>query len=99
MGISIIMWWAIGFSLSFSGTGPIIGNLSHVFLRGITITSVFSGNGQISLLTFFVYQMMFAVITPALMSGAFAGRMNFKTYVWLLFLWQFFVYYPFVHMI
>ncbi len=99
MGISIIMWWAVGFSLSFSGTGPIIGNLNWAFLKGISVSTVFSGNGQISLLTFFIYQMMFAVITPALMTGAFADRMTFKAYLWLLVLWQLFVYYPFVHMI
>ncbi len=99
MGVTIIMWWAIGFSLSFSGTGPIIGNLSHAFLKGVTIQTAFTGNNQISLLTFFVYQMMFAVITPALITGAFADRVNFKAYIWFLILWQLFVYYPFAHMI
>ncbi len=99
MGVTIIMWWAIGFSLSFSGSGPIIGNFAHAFLKGVTVQTAFSGNGQISLLVFFVYQMMFAVITPALITGAFADRVSFRSYIWFLILWQLVVYYPFAHMI
>ena len=99
MGVTIIMWWAIGFTLSFSGNGPIIGNFAHAFLRGVTVKTAFSGNGQISLLVFFIYQMMFAVITPALITGAFADRMTFRAYLWFLILWQLVVYYPFAHMI
>ena len=99
MGVTIIMWWAIGFSLSFSGNGPIIGNFAHAFLKGVTVQTAFSGNGQISLLVFFIYQMMFAVITPALITGAFADRMSFRSYIWFLILWQLVVYYPFAHMI
>ncbi len=99
MGITIIMWWAVGFSLSFSGSGPIIGNFAHAFLKGVTVQTTFAGNGQISLLVFFIYQMMFAVITPALITGAFANRMTFRAYIWFLILWQLVIYYPFAHMI
>ena len=99
LGITTILWYCVGFSLSFSGNGPIIGNLSSAFLKGVTVQTAFTGNNQISLLVFFIYQLMFAVITPALITGAFANRMNFKAYVWFLILWQLFIYYPFAHMI
>jgi Amt family ammonium transporter len=99
LGITIIMWYSIGFSLSFSGSGPIIGNLNNAFLKGITLQTAFTGNNQISLLVFFIYQAMFAVITPALITGGFANRMSFKAYIWFLILWQLFIYYPFAHMI
>jgi len=100
MGISTILWYAVGFSLSFSGgEGGVIGNLDQSFLAGISITDPFTGNGKIPLLVFFVYQMMFAVITPALITGAFTNRVRFSPYLIFLVFWQLFVYYPFVHMV
>ncbi len=100
MGISTILWYAVGFSLSFSGgRGGIIGNLDKSFLSGISVTDPFLGNGKIPLLVFFVYQMMFAVITPALITGAFTNRVRFSPYLIFLVFWQLFVYYPFVHMV
>jgi len=100
MGVSTILWWAVGFSLSFSGgEGNIIGNLDNSFLSGISITDPFTGNGKIPLLVFFVYQMMFAVITPALITGAFTNRVRFSPYLIFIVFWQLFVYYPFVHMV
>ncbi len=100
MGVSTILWWAVGFSLSFSGgQGGIIGNLDNSFLSGISITDPFTGNGKIPLLVFFVYQMMFAVITPALITGAFTNRVRFSPYLIFIVFWQLFVYYPFVHMV
>jgi len=100
MGVSTILWWAVGFSLSFSGgQGGVIGNLDNSFLSGISITDPFTGNGKIPLLVFFVYQMMFAVITPALITGAFTNRVRFSPYLIFIVFWQLFVYYPFVHMV
>ncbi len=98
MGISTILWYSIGYSLCFSGSGPIIGNLDKAFLMGVTSATPF-GNGDIPEYLFFSYQMMFAIIAPALITGAFSGRVSFKAYLIFLVLWQPLVYYPFVHMI
>ncbi|MCF7913521.1 MAG: ammonium transporter [Candidatus Cloacimonetes bacterium] len=98
LGITTILWYTMGYSLCFSGNGPIIGNFDHLFLRGIDSLTPF-GNGDIPLLLFIAYQMMFAIITPALITGAFTGRVSFKAYLIFLVLWQIFVYYPFAHMI
>jgi len=98
MGISTILWYAIGYSLCFSGSGAIIGNLDKAFLMGVTSATPFA-NGDIPEYLFFSYQMMFAIIAPALITGAFSGRVSFKAYLIFLVLWQLFVYYPFVHMI
>lgn len=98
LGITTILWYIAGYSLCFSGTGPIIGNLDNMFLKGITSITPF-GDGAIPLFLFVSYQMMFAIITPALITGAFTGRVSFKAYLVFLVLWQFLVYYPLVHMI
>jgi Amt family ammonium transporter len=99
LGLTTILWFFIGYSLCFSGgEGAIIGNLDKMFLHGITPATMFS-NGEIPELVFVAYQMMFAIITPALITGAFANRITFKAYVIFLILWQLFVYYPFVHMV
>lgn len=100
MGITTILWFTVGYSLCFSGdVGGIIGNLDQAFLRGITPLSAFSGEGRLPLLVFVAYQMMFAIITPALITGAFANRITFKAYLIYLVVWQLFVYFPFVHMV
>ncbi|WP_421921181.1 ammonium transporter [Marinifilum sp.] len=101
LGITTIMWVAIGYSLCFSGgEGGIIGNLDLAFLNGIDFDAPFSGaDGKYPMYIFIAYQMMFAIITPALITGAFVNRVTFKAYLIFLVLWQLFVYYPFVHMI
>jgi Amt family ammonium transporter len=101
MGVSTILWVVVGYSLCFSGdVGGIIGNLDMAFLIGIKPTDLYGGaEGTIPLLLFVVYQMMFAIITPALITGAFANRITFKAYLIFLVAWQILVYYPFVHMI
>ena len=100
LGVSTILWYAVGFSLSFSGgDGGVIGNLDWAFLNGVSITDAWSGAGSIPVVLFFVYQMMFAVITPALITGAFTNRIRFGPYLAFLVLWQLLVYYPFAHMI
>ena len=99
MGITTVLWFAVGYSLCFSGgEGGVIGNLDMAFLRGIDPTTPF-GAGHIPLLVFVAYQMMFAIITPALITGAFSNRVRFPAYVVFLVLWLLFVYFPFVHMI
>ncbi|MFH2057132.1 MAG: ammonium transporter, partial [bacterium] len=99
MGVTTILWYAVGFSLCFSGgEGGIIGNLDMAFLRGVDPLTPF-GNGQIPMFVFIAYQMMFAIITPALISGAFSNRVRFPAYLMFLVAWLLLVYFPFVHMI
>ncbi|MBN2639822.1 MAG: ammonium transporter [Bacteroidales bacterium] len=101
LGITTVLWISVGYSLCFSGgTGGIIGNLDHAFLNGIPFTQMYSGAGSLyPTYIFIAYQMMFAIITPALITGAFVNRISFKAYLIFLVIWQLFVYYPFVHMI
>ncbi|MDO9171331.1 MAG: ammonium transporter [bacterium] len=99
MGITTIIWYVCGYSLCFSGgAGGIIGNLDLAFLRGVGPLTPF-GEGHIPLYVFIAYQMMFAIITPALITGAFANRIRFGAYLMFLVAWLFLVYFPFVHMI
>jgi Amt family ammonium transporter len=101
LGITTILWIAIGYSLCFSGgEGGIIGNFDLAFLRGVAFNDVYGGpDGEFPTLIFVAYQMMFAIITPALITGAFINRVSFKSYLIFLIAWQIFVYYPFVHMV
>ncbi len=100
IGITTILWISVGYSLCFSGgEGEIFGNLDKIFLSGVTPSSLYTGNGKFPEIIFIAYQLMFAIITPALITGAFLGRMTFKSYLIFLALWQVLVYYPFVHMI
>src|ERR1700692_3109031 len=97
-----VLWFAFGYSMCF---GPsihgIIGDPTYyAFLRGITLDSMFSGNDAgIPLIVHIAYPMMFAIITPALITGAFANRVTFKAYFLFLTGWLIFVYFPFVHML
>jgi Amt family ammonium transporter len=100
MGITTILWFAVGYSLCFSGGhGGVIGNLDLMFLRGIKVTEAFGGTTGVPTLVIVAYQMMFAIITPALITGAFTNRVRFKAYLIFLILWLLFVYFPFVHMV
>ncbi len=106
MGITTVIWYIVGYSMCFSGdmaTGTdfwgIIGNFKMAFLSGVTPTTPSPLNPGIPLYVFIAYQMMFAIITPALITGAFANRVKFKAYLIFLTLWLLFVYFPFVHMI
>ncbi len=102
MGITTILWFVCGYSLCFSGDiGGIIGNLDMAFLRGIDLNSAFGSEeaGQIPLLVFVAYQMMFAIITPALITGAFTNRVRFGPYLIFLVAWLLLVYFPLVHMV
>ncbi|HLO68556.1 MAG TPA: ammonium transporter [Holophaga sp.] len=103
MGWTTVLWFAFGYSMCFGPTvHGIIGNpLSHAFLKGITLQSLYQGNAALGIPTFVhvAYQMMFAIITPALITGAFANRVTFKAYMWFLTAWLIFVYFPFCHMV
>ena len=101
MGITTIMWFVCGYSLCFSGDalGGIIGNFDKAFMAGVNLNSSFPGNTKLPEFVFMAYQMMFAIITPALITGAFVNRVTFKSYLIFLVLWQVLVYYPFAHMV
>lgn len=106
MGITSVIWFLFGYSLCFSGdlkSGTdffgIIGNFDQSFFSGITVNTPSPLNPTIPLFVFIAYQMMFAIITPALITGAFANRVTFKSYVIFLVGWLIFVYFPMVHMI
>jgi Amt family ammonium transporter len=104
--LTTVIWYTVGYSLSFSGSMAagtdfmgLIGNLDKAFLNGVTLTTAFSGNNTIPEVVFIAYQMMFAIITPALITGAFANRVTFKAYLLFLIAWLFLVYFPFTHMV
>lgn len=104
--LTTVIWYLAGYSLCFSGnlaSGTdffgLVGNLDKAFLQGITLHTAFSGNGTIPEIVFVAYQMMFAIITPALITGAFANRVTFKAYLLFLVAWLFLVYFPFTHMV
>ncbi len=100
MGWTTVIWFAVGYSLCFSGgAGGVIGNLDKAFLNGVTLDSPSPINPSIPEIVFVAYQMMFAIITPALITGAFANRVSFKAYIAFLTGWLLFVYFPFVHMV
>jgi Amt family ammonium transporter len=106
IGWSTVLWFIVGYSLCFSGdlaSGTdfmgILGNLDKAFLNGMSPLSAFSGNEQIPEFVFMAFQMMFAILTPSLITGAFINRVTFKSYVIFLTFWQLLVYYPFCHMV
>ncbi|NLC69813.1 MAG: ammonium transporter, partial [Desulfuromonadaceae bacterium] len=89
-----VQWVVFGYTLSFGGSGRFIGGLRHLFLNGISPESL---TGTIPTLVFVMFQGMFAIITPALISGALAERMKFSTYCVFIFLWATLVYDPICH--
>src|SRR5215469_13758132 len=99
MGLISVLWALVGYSLAFGGNGPVVGDFSHAFLRGVGIDPNPDYAGTIPQLTFMIYQMMFAVITPALITGATAERMKFSGTVLFMTLWFFLVYAPLAHMV
>ena len=100
MGWTTVIWFAYGYSLCFSGDWHgIIGDFHYAFLRNVSLSTPTPGNDGIPLIVHIAYQMMFAIITPALITGAFANRVTFKAYMLFLTAWLTFVYFPFVHMI
>ena len=99
IGLASIMWVVIGYSLSFSGdVGGIIGTFKSVFLNGVGWEPG-DYSDSIPALLFAAFQMMFAIITPALITGAVAGRMKFKALFIFIALWSIVVYYPMAHMV
>jgi len=98
MGLVTILWAIIGYSLAFGKGNAIIGGFDHIFLRGVGLgPSPYAPT--IPEQTYMIYQLMFAIITPALITGAFAERMKFSAMALFLSLWSLFVYSPMAHMV
>ena len=92
--LASVVWFVVGYSLSFSGDGSYIGNLDKIFLKTVNLKSL---SGDIPETVFVMFQMTFAIITPALIVGAFVERMKFSAVVLFTVLWLILVYAPATH--
>jgi Amt family ammonium transporter len=99
MGVVTILWAVAGYSLTFSEGSPFVGGLRYLFLHGVGADPNPDYAATIPQQTFMVYQLMFAIITPALICGAFAERMRFSAMLLFMTLWMFLVYFPMAHMV
>src|SRR6202163_290109 len=99
MAVITVVWAIVGYSLVFAEGNPIIGDLRYAFLRGVGVTPNADYAPTIPQQTYMVYQLMFAIITPALISGAFAERMKFSAMLLFSVLWALIVYFPLAHMV
>src|SRR5947209_685788 len=98
-GLVTILWWAVGYSLVFAPGSPVIGDLRFAFLRGVDARPNSDYAAWVSHSVFAMYQLMFAIITPALIIGAVAERMRFAAVLVFVALWMFLVYFPLAHMV
>jgi len=99
MAAITVIWAMVGYSLAFGSGTSFIGGLHHVFLWGVGVQSDPDYSSTIPVQTFMVFQLMFAIITPALITGAFAERMKFSAMLTFLLLWSLMVYDPMAHMV
>jgi Amt family ammonium transporter len=99
MSIITLLWAICSYSLAFDAGTSFIGGLHHLFLRGVGLSPDPDYSPTLPLQTFMMYQLMFAIITPALITGAFAERMKFSAMCVFLILWSIFVYSPMAHMV
>ncbi len=99
MAVVTVIWAIVGYSLAFGEGTPFMGDLRYLFLNGVGSAPNADYAGTIPQQTFMIYQLMFAIITPALISGAFAERMKFKAMLLFTVLWMFLVYFPLAHMV
>jgi Amt family ammonium transporter len=99
MAVITVLWALVGYSLAFAEGSPVIGDLRYAFLRGVGIAPNPDYAATIPHQTYMVYQLMFAIITPALISGAYAERMKFSGMLLFTVLWALIVYFPMAHMV
>jgi Amt family ammonium transporter len=99
MALITVIWGLIGYSLCFASGNSFIGGLQHLFLHGVGAQPDADYAAAIPAQTFMIYQLMFAIITPALITGAFAERMKFSAMAIFLILWSLIVYAPMAHMV
>jgi len=94
-----ILWAVVGYSLAFAEGSPFLGGLRYLFLNGVGADPNGDYGATIPHQTYMIYQLMFAIITPALISGAFAERMKFSAMLLFMTLWSLVVYFPMAHMV
>ncbi len=99
MAVITVLWAIIGYSLCFGSGNSFLGGLEHAFLRAVGAAPDADYAATIPQQTFMVYQLMFAIITPALICGAFAERMKFSAMLLFMVLWSMLVYSPMAHMV
>jgi Amt family ammonium transporter len=97
-GIVTVLWWAVGYSFAFAPGSPILGGLDFAMLKGVTSAPNTNYSYWVSQNVFCMFQLMFAIITPALIVGAIAERMKFSALMLFLTLWMLAVYFPMAHM-
>ena len=98
-GLVAIIWWAVGYSLVFSRGSPFLGGLKFAFLRGVNSQPNIDYSYWVSQNVFAMFQLMFAIITPALIIGAVAERIRFAAVMVFVAIWMFAVYFPIAHMV
>jgi len=99
MAVVSVVWAIVGYSLAFGDGNAFFGDLKYLFLNGVGAAPNADYAATIPQQTFMIYQLMFAVITPALISGAFAERMKFSAMLLFTVLWLLIVYFPLAHMV
>ncbi|MBI4907070.1 MAG: ammonium transporter [Acidobacteria bacterium] len=99
MAVITVLWALVGYSFAFGEGNPFIGDLRYMFLNGVGAAPNGDYAGTIPHQTYMIYQLMFAIITPALITGAFAERMKFKGMLLFMILWALVVYNPMAHMV
>ena len=98
-GVVTILWWLFGYSVAFSSGTPVLGGLKFALLRGVGATPNADYGAWVSHSVFSMYQLMFAIITPALIVGAIAERMKYSAIMAFIVGWMFLVYFPLAHMV
>jgi Amt family ammonium transporter len=98
-GLVTILWWAVGYSFTFAPGTRVLGGLGHALLRGVTAAPDPSYAPWVSANVFAMYQLMFAIITPALIVGAIAERMRYAAIMAFVLGWMLLVYFPLAHMV
>ncbi len=99
MGIVTLTWAVVSYSLAFGHGTSFIGGFEYLFLHGVELTPNADYGATVPHQTYMIYQLMFAIITPALIGGAFAERMKFSAMALFFLLWSIFVYDPMAHMV
>jgi ammonium transporter, Amt family len=97
LGVISLLWVTVGYSLAFAPGNALIGGLQWFGLRGVGLTANPDYSATVPHQAFMIYQMMFAIITPAVISGAIVERMKFKTYLLFMVLWSLLIYAPLAH--
>jgi ammonium transporter, Amt family len=98
-GLVTLLWWGFGYSFAFDAGSPFLGGTSFLFLKGVTSAPNTNYAAWVSQNVFAMYQLMFAIITPALIVGAIAERMKFSAIMLFLTLWMLVIYFPMAHMV